>query len=69
MALSLNAQKEKEWITVIKQESKANDWKFKGWFAYKIIEDFFYHVTFYTSANTNSIHGSAIEVNGLILTY
>ena len=58
MPLSLNKQKEKEWDSFLKQEAKNFGWKFKGWFAYKVINDFFYKVSFYTSANDNSISGS-----------
>jgi hypothetical protein len=46
MAPSLNKQKENEWNRIIKQEAKANGWKFKAWFAYKELRDFFYEVTF-----------------------
>jgi hypothetical protein len=66
MALSLNKQKEKEWDNIIKQEAKANGWKFKSWFAYKAVKDFFYEATFYTSALDNSIYGS-LEFKPLII--
>ncbi|GEM_PF-2355527 len=66
MALSLNKQKEKEWNNLIKQESKAKGWNFKGWFAYKKIKEFFYEVTFYTSAFDNSIY-SSLEFKPLII--
>lgn len=58
MPLSLNKQKEKEWNNIIKQEVKAKGWKFKGWFAYKGLKDFFYEANFYTSAFDNSLYGS-----------
>ncbi|HMI05356.1 MAG TPA: hypothetical protein VK541_22900 [Pedobacter sp.] len=58
MVLSLNKQKEKEWKIIIKEQAKLNGWKFNGWFAYKAIENFFYEITFYTSAYNNSINGS-----------
>lgn len=58
MALSLNKQKEKDWDTLIKQIAKTNGWKFKGWFAYRAINDFFYEANFYTSGIDNSLMGS-----------
>lgn len=66
MALSLNKQKEQEWVNVIKQEAKSKGWKFKGWFAYKAVKDFFYEATFYTSAFDNSFYGS-LEFKPLII--
>jgi hypothetical protein len=66
MTLSLNKQKKKEWDSVIKQEAKANGWKFKGWFAYKAVKDFFYEATFYTSGSNRSTHGS-LEFKPLII--
>jgi hypothetical protein len=66
MALSLNKQKEKVWGNIIKQEVKANGWKFKGWFAYKTVKDFFYEATFYTSGFDNSVYGS-LEFKPLII--
>ncbi|MBL7724751.1 MAG: hypothetical protein JNK27_11410 [Chitinophagaceae bacterium] len=66
MALSLNKQKEKEWDNIIKQEAKANGWKFKGWFAYKAVKDFFYEATFYTSGFDSSVSGS-LEFKPLII--
>jgi hypothetical protein len=66
MALSLNKQKEKEWDNIIKQEAKANGWKFKGWFAYKAVKDFFYEATFYASGFDNSVYGS-LEFKPLII--
>jgi hypothetical protein len=58
MALSKNKQKEKDWDNVIKQIAKTNGWKFKSWFAYKAINNFFYEVNFYTSGIDNSVIGS-----------
>ncbi len=58
MALSLNKQKEREWNNIIRQESKIKGWNFRGWFAYKKLNDFFYKANFYTSAFDNSLNGS-----------
>lgn len=58
MALSLNKQKEKKWNDIIKRQSIANGWKFKGWFAYKAIDGFFFEVNFFLAGKTNSIDGS-----------
>ena len=58
MALSTNKQKEKDWDNLIKQIAKTNGWKFKGWFAYKEINNFFYEANFYTSGANNSLMGS-----------
>jgi|SRR5215831_439883 len=58
MALSLNKQKEKDWYSLIKQEAKAFEWKFKGWFAYKTIKDYFYEMTFSASGTNDCITGS-----------
>ena len=66
MALSLKKQKEKEWDNVIKQIVKAKGWKFKGWFAYKTLNNFFYKATFYTSGFDNSVSGS-LEFKPLII--
>ena len=58
MTLSINKQKEKDWDSLIKQVAKTNGWKFKSWFAYKEINNFFYEITFYTSGFDNSLRGS-----------
>ena len=58
MGLSINKQKEKDWDSLIKQIAKTNGWKFKGWFAYKAINNFFYEANFYTSGIDNSLMGS-----------
>ena len=66
MKLSLNKQKEKDWDSLIKEKAKTNGWKFKGWFAYKAVKDFFYEANFYTSGIDNSISGS-LEFKPLII--
>jgi len=48
MALSPKKQKEKDLNTSIKNEAKNFGWKFKSFFTYKSINDFFYDATFYT---------------------
>jgi len=58
MPLSLNKQKEREWDNIIRQEAKVKGWHFRGWFAYKKLNDFFYKANFYTSAFNNSLYGS-----------
>ena len=55
MALSINKQKEKAWDDLIKQRSKAFGWKFKSFFTYKIVDDFFYDASFFTYGGGNSI--------------
>jgi hypothetical protein len=66
MRLSINKQKEKDWNKIIKQEAIAKGWKFKGWFAYKPVNGFFYAASFYTSAFDNSISGS-LEFKPLVI--
>lgn len=50
-------EKEKLWLSIIKDQSKAQDWKFKGYFIYKAIGDFFFSASFYVSRNENAISG------------
>jgi hypothetical protein len=66
MTLSLKKEKEKEWTTLIKQAVKINGWKYKGWFAYRVVEDFFYEATFCVSVYGNSI-SSTLEFKPLVI--
>lgn len=50
-------EKEKLWLSVIKDQSKTAGWKFKGYFIYKAVDNFFFSATFYVSRNENSISG------------
>lgn len=50
-------EKEKLWLQVIKNLSKSSGWKFKGYFIYKIVNDFFFCSFFYVSMKENAISG------------
>lgn len=50
-------EKEKLWLSTIKDHIKAAGWKFKGYFIYKAIDNFFFLATFYVSRNENAISG------------
>ena len=49
-------EKEKLWLSKIKQ-IKNNDWKFKSWFIFRNLNDFFYSASFYVSLKENKISG------------
>jgi len=49
-------EKEKLWLSKIKQ-NKNNDWKFKGWFIFRNLNDFFFSASFYVSLKENRISG------------
>lgn len=49
-------EKEKLWLSKIKQ-IKNNDWKFKGWFIFRNLNDFFYSASFYVNLKENKISG------------
>lgn len=49
-------EKEKLWLSKIK-ENKSKDWKFKGWFIFKNLNEFFFSSSFYVSLKENKISG------------
>ena len=49
-------EKEKLWLSKIKQNKNSN-WKFKGWFIFRNLNDFFYSASFYVSLKENKISG------------
>ncbi len=50
--------KEKEKLLLSKvKELRDKDWKFKGWFIYKNLNNFFFSCTFYVSLKENRISG------------
>lgn len=50
-------EKEKLWLTTIKEKSKADAWKFKSHFIYKSFDNLFFSSTFYVSRIENAISG------------
>jgi hypothetical protein len=50
-------EKEKLWLKSVKDLSKSDGWKFKSYFIYKIVNDFFFSSTFYISLKENAISG------------
>ena len=50
-------EKEKLWLKSIKELSKNDGWKFKGYFIYKVINDLFFSTYFYVSRKENAISG------------
>ena len=49
-------EKEKLWLSKIK-ENKSKDWKFKSWFIFRDLNDFFFSASFYVSLKENKISG------------
>ena len=52
-----NKEKEKLFTQTIKQLSKKSNWKFKSYFTFKLIDDFFFESTFYSNPKQNRIWG------------
>ncbi len=52
-----NKEKEKLFYQNIKKLSKAQKWKFKGYFIFKKINDLFFESNFYINSKTDKIHG------------
>ncbi len=50
-------EKQKLWLNNVKELSKVNEWKFKSYFIFKVVNDFFFSSTFYVSLKENSISG------------
>lgn len=49
-------EKEKLWLSKIK-ENKSKDWKFKGWFIFKNLNQYFFSASFYVSLKEDKISG------------
>jgi flagellar biosynthesis chaperone FliJ len=52
-----NKEKEKLFYTTIKAESKHLSWKFKSYFVFKLVDNFFYESNFYFDPKANRIWG------------
>lgn len=50
-------EKEKLWLTSIKELSKTDGWKFKGHFIFKVIGDLYFSSNFHVSMKENAISG------------
>ncbi len=52
-----NKEKERFWLKKIKETTKNDDWKFKSYFIFKTVNDFFFSAHFYGHGKLNEIAG------------
>jgi hypothetical protein len=50
-----NKEKEKLWLTKVKEFSKVGNWKFKSYFIFKVIDNLYFSSNFFINAKENSI--------------
>jgi hypothetical protein len=50
-------EREKLWLKYIKELCKTDEWKFKGYFIYKVVNDLYFSVLFSVNKNENAISG------------
>ena len=53
----MSKELEKKWANFIKSESRKNNWKFKGYFIFKIDGPFLFDAMFWIRGKTNSLKG------------